>query len=161
MAEDSTTDAPFVTFEFGMVVDREQVTVTFPGMDAKWHFVAQAPDAQGTKRIQAAPFRLRDGDNAGDGPELTPNAYAAYLAKCEAQIVDFCWPKLDRNRRLVGEQHFDHKFPGRNREAYNSLGPKTMNFVEGALDRIAGRETTLAEEYDALLLGSAPSASTG
>lgn len=134
--------------QFGSVVTREAVTVNFPGMDAKWYLTARAPDAAGVKRIEAAPYKFKDGDDGGT--TLSPNAYALYLAKCEAQITDFCLPKLDEHGHLQGEVRFNHKFPGANKEVYDSFNEATLRFVEGALDQIGGRDTSAAEEYERL-----------
>jgi hypothetical protein len=154
--------AVFETFEFGMVVDREEVTITFPGMDPKWYVRAKAPDAAGTKRIEAAPLRFSDKTDGGGGVEAAPNTYALYIAKCEAQITDFCLPEVDDKGHWTGkQQRFDHKYHGANKDVYDKLSPATVTFVEGALDRIAGRETSLARQYDELKNASGPSASTG
>lgn len=150
----------FVAFQFGSVIRREQVTITFPGMDPKWYVTAQAPDAQGAKRIEAAPLRFSDAP-AGDSVELSPNTYAMYLAKCEGQIVDFCLPQLDEHGSVIGEVRYNHKFPGANKAVYDSLNEAAMNYVEGALDKIAGRDTRLSAEYERVKNACAPSASTG
>lgn len=149
----------FETFAFGSVVDREVITITFPGMEAKWFVAARAPDAQGAKRIQAAPLKFAD--TAEGGLELSPNTYAAYLAKCEAQITDFCLPRLNERGECVGETRFDHKFPGANKAVYDSFNEATVRYVEGALDRIGGRDTALAEEFEVTKNASAPSAKSG
>lgn len=151
-------DIPFAVFAFGSVIAREETTITFPGMEAKWYVTARAPDAQGAKRIEAAPLKFADGDA---GIELSPNTYAAYIAKCESQITDFCLPQLDAAGQLAGEVRYKRSNPQANREVYNSLNEATVRFVEGALDRIAGRETALAEQYEQLKNASTPSASTG
>jgi len=157
-AEAPQTDKVFETFAFGSVVEREVVTIHFPGMDHKWFVAARAPDAQATKRIQAAPLRFGEGE---DGMTLTPNAYAAYIAKCEGQVVDFCLPRLDAAGRSVGEVRYNAQFIGANREVYDSLNEATMRYIEGALDQIAGRETGLAEQFEAAKNASAPSAKSG
>ncbi len=149
----------FETFAFGSVVDRDVVTITFPGMEAKWFVAARAPDAQGAKRIQAAPLKFTDSEDGG--LELSPNTYAAYIAKCEAQITDFCLPRLNERGECVGEVRFDHKFPSANKTVYDSFNDATMRYVEGALDKIGGRETGLAEEFEAIKNASKPSAKSG
>jgi hypothetical protein len=144
--------SPFKQFTFGVVLTQQEQTITFPGMEARWYVRAKAPDAAGERKIAGASLVGRQSAEMEEEAELRAGAYEVYLAKCEYQIVDFCLPDLATGK----EVRFDVGNKGRNannRKVYDHLSPDTANFVEGALDELAGRDTQRAKEYEALKNG--------
>lgn len=156
-------------FSFGAVLNRREQTVYFPGMDEKYFISATSPDYRGLKRIEAAGIEFVDGgiEIDEDGKAYTPNvsfrtrAEDVFMAKCLAQITDFCIAETDEDGNVIGELTYSRKQRGDNKEnkvIYNALTGQAGDYIEGALDYIAGRTTVQREEYEALKNASKSSA---
>lgn len=146
-------ESPFKAFTFGAVMTRSEQTITFPGMDPKWFVRAKAPDARGERLIASASLVGTQRDDQPDEAQLRAGTYEVYLAKCEQQITRFVLPSLNEAGEIIGELSFDGENNGRNaknRAVYDALTEQAARYLEGALDKIAGRDTGRAKEYEAL-----------
>ena len=145
------------TFKFGMVMSRSEQTFHFPGLSDEYFFKAKAPDAKGAKRIEGALVAYRGDENNPTKGVGYLDPFETFLQKCLVQITGFALPQLDEAGGIVGKPRtFDPTRRGNNeanREAYEKLSPDTVEYMEGALDDIAGRGGELAEEYRRLKNG--------
>lgn len=172
MIEERTEDqgaqdevAPDFT-HFGVVLERKPRKVFIPTLPHKYFFELRAPDAKGLAEIDAARYEFHadgvtiDEDGNAVGAEFVGsiNAWNHLLAKCYAQITDFCLP-YTKDDSEAGEVRFKAANEGRNshnRNVYESLSPALAHYLEGALDWAAGESGGAREAFEALL-NSSPS----
>jgi len=140
-----------------VALDKRVATLRFAGYDGMFVEAEEPGVKEGEIHRAAMGVQARGGRNAKDTDDIEVsigmNPYAAFIAKCECQIVDFCLPCA--TGEATTSKRFEPKNNGRNRsntEVYQGLqrthGVKEA--IEGFLDEVAGRDTDSAADFEAL-----------
>jgi len=148
--------------QFGIVMERQPVRFGIPTLPQEYFIEVRAPDNRGERRIEPAglTFRADRVELGGDGePERaqfagTVDGWAIFLEKCYAQIVDFCLPHVDADGNACGRVTYKREKEGRNEHnlaVYESMSPKLADYIEGAMDYVAGRTGDAREAFEAFL----------
>jgi hypothetical protein len=176
--EGEAPEKVFTAFQFGAVLRRAVHTVRFPGLPDEYYFKAQAPDVDGRRSIDSALMLMAQEDLrfTPDGKPVTDGIHlrggARYLAKCRMQITAFrlpetapdgemvpgavCWQRGDQvtdaaGKAILSDPDDPTSSPLIPDDVYLSFGEQTSNYVEGALDYIAGRTSDLRQQFEAFL----------
>ena len=167
--EDSHAQEPQVeqvSSSFRISLKREGQFVRFPISEDKYYFRVQAPpigndmgdDGGQTIEIADAKF-TEDGDLDREHSTFRFRVKGEdFVAKCIAQVTDFCVPLTDEQGNPV-ERTFDAKNRGdnrNNREVFEFLPDvaecKFRTILNGAMDFVAGANGQARKDFEELLV---------
>lgn len=117
--------------------------MTFPGYDAdEFFFVLKQPSGQSARMgIASAGLRLA----ASDGDMDTRlDLWAQFLAKADAQIVDFTVPAEKEDGTPLSPKRWSRN-PSNNHAVYDSLPTNTIGLLQTAMAIVAGDEESIGE----------------
>lgn len=96
--------------------------------------------------------RAKGSKRGGDKVTAIPRPNHAFLAKCRAQITDFCLKAKDPKSGAVVVRRFGK--PAENDEIFTLFmqpgNERMRDLVEGFLDKLAARDTPTQEDFEAL-----------
>lgn len=150
---------------FGVVIERRPRKVFIPGLPEKFFFVLRAPNAKGIAEIEAAQYRFEpsgvtmdeEGNAVGAKFAGAIDGWGHFLARCYAQVVDFCLPYVNEAGAQAGEVRYKATAQGRNSHneaVYESLSPALADYLLGAMAWVAGESGGAREAFDELFASS-------
>lgn len=117
--------------------------LVFPDLEQQrpgqfWFVLRNVRTAQERERIKMAGFQLIPVPGQAQ-PSIRVDTWSGFLAKAEAQVVDYRYPRYDDNGEIVGEYQYSRN-PSRNVEVYQTLSEEHWSLLTAAMDQLAGRE---------------------
>jgi len=139
--------------------NRGTFLLTMPGLDPNrfWFKIRDVDNAEDRESLKTAGLSW---EKQGRSLIMRVNAWEGFVAKAEAQIVDYRYPQFDRDGVTIKGEHRFYRNPMSNLAVYREFSDAQIEFLTAAMDQVAGRELTpetqelwerLENEYGPLL----------